>query len=217
MHSATLRGFRDELEKISGINLMGLSPERALGTPAPPMETVGLQQATAILGKVGQMKTAAARRPRAAQEMTSVEAPGVAQATSSNGGLGNQGRNLAWSTLGGASAGRIAVDMAHPSVPADKTVKGVVHAGKDILHNRRWKGLVGGAAAGAGIYAGRKIMQRAQAKKKQAAVSAVQSPKMALKASQQVAKPKVTGPSAKTPTVSKQTSGTIGRAFRVKG
>ena len=209
MDSATLRGFRDELEKISGINLMGLSPEKALGNPAPPMETTGLQQATAILGKVGQMKTAA-KRPRAAKEMGSVEMPGVSQATGSNSSLGNQGRNLAWSTLGGASAGRLAVDMAHPHHAATE-------AAKAALHHNRWRGLVGGAAAGAGIYAGRKVMQRVQAKKKQAAVAAVQSPKMALKASQQVAKPKVTGPSSKTPTISKQTSGTIGRAFRTKG
>lgn len=217
MEAAHLRGFRDELEKISGINLMGLSPEKALGTRAPPMETTGLQQATAILGMVDRTKTAAAKRPRAAREMSSVEMPGVSQATSSQGGLGNQGRNLAWSTLGGASAGRVAVDMAHPHTPAAATIKGVVHEGKDILHNRRWKGLVGGAAAGATIYAGRKAYQKFQGRKKTSSVAAVQSPKMALKASQQVAKPKVTGPSSKTPSVSTQTSGTIGRAFRMKG
>lgn len=208
MEPAHLRGFRDELEKISGINLMGLSPEKALGNPAPPMETTGLQQATAILGMVQRTKTAA-KRPRAAKEMSSVEMPGVSQATGSNSALGNQGRNLAWSTLGGASAGRLAVDMAHPHHPG-------TDAAKAALHHNRWKGLVGGAAAGATIYAGRKAYQHFQ-KKKQSAVAAIQSPKMALKASQQVAKPKVTGPSSKTPTVSKQTSGTIGRAFRMKG
>jgi hypothetical protein len=217
METAHLRGFRDELEKISGINLMGLSPDKAIGNPAPPMETTGLQQATAILGMVNRDKTAAVNRPRAAREMASVETPGVSQATSSQGGLGNQGRNLAWSTLGGASAGRIGVDMAHPHTPKDVMKGGKAVLGKDILHHRRWKGLVGGAAVGAGIYAGRKMLQHNKQKQKTSAVAAIQSPKMALKAAQQTAKPKVTGPSAKTPSISTQTSGTIGRSFRTKG
>ena len=168
--------FQDELVKIAEFNLMGLSAQQALGTPAPPMETTGLQQAMDILSRVERPaeKVAASKRSRSSQEMGSVEMPGVNQATGKGGAIGAQGRNAAWSTLGGASAGRLAVDAFHPHAA-------VGDAGKELLHHQRWKGLVGGAAVGAGMYAGRKLLQHHQAKRqvkaKVSSVGAVMSPK----------------------------------------
>ena len=57
-------GLLDELEKIAGVDLSGLSPQTLLSqkTP-PPMETDGYQKAVQILDRAAMLKSAGVHKP----------------------------------------------------------------------------------------------------------------------------------------------------------
>jgi hypothetical protein len=58
------KGFLDELRKIGGVSLSGLSAETILTQqPAPPMETPGSKKAIEVLDRAQAIKTAALSSP----------------------------------------------------------------------------------------------------------------------------------------------------------
>ena len=167
------RGFLDELEKISEVNLSGLSPENVMAgsQPLPPMETAGFSKARDILGMAQQMKTAApvggaygAGLPQSQTIMTP-----HSQDTSTERNVKSLGANV----VGGMGVGKLLTDFAHGPV-------------KDVSRRANWGGMAAGGALGLGNYALHKY-RKAQEKKAEMTKLSF-SPGQALKSTQQVAR-----------------------------
>lgn len=196
--------FRDELEKIGEVSLVGLSPQLLLAQrTAPTFETPGLAKAMGILDRYEQqqVKLAApqvpfnpnlpqinrvtgAKRKKKGEKVTAVE----------------QGKSLAGHTLGGMGIGRLVGEMAHgPKVP-------VGEAAKQALHGKRWWGAVAGGAIGAGEFARKRVAEH-MAKKKEKSAGALTTPGMQLRASRQVGSKITSRPLRSGPTLGALTRG----------
>jgi len=204
-----LDGMSDELGKIAEFNLRGVSPQTVIekGQPAPPMETPGFDKARDILTRASMAKTAASRHVRRALPLQ----PGVGKLTHQGDDSANEkAKSVAGYGLAGLGTGGAlhkAYSMVTPGV-----YEGMHHPDLSAMqkytagmkNNRIGAGLaVGGTALGAG-YGLYRQHQKAQASKKAEMVktSTLSSPGMALKASQQIGKkkisPSISGPSTTT-------------------
>lgn len=164
----TKAAFKDELEKIAEINLSGVTPERlsSMFEGAPPMETVGYEQAKAVLMKRQQMqKTAATPIPRLPQ-LKRLTRPGFKNEDGPPPDAIDKMKRLGGHILAGAGAGRFAAEF-------------TPHA---VEPKRKFIGTAIGAGLGAAEFARKAYRQRKFEKSKTANFS----PNMALKAGQQV-------------------------------
>lgn len=178
----------DELEKISGMSLSGLSAETVLSQKAPePMQTAGLQKAMAVLDRMEMNKTAAARRVKAPPQyyMQNLHTLGTKEEEPK--GV-EKAKKIGVHGLAGAGAGKFIGEIATKSPWAQSW------AGKDPskfiqrsnkLNNMTWGSTVAGLAGGLANYAHKEHKKKQQA---QQAVKTASTPALQLKASQQVGK-----------------------------
>jgi len=199
----TTVGFLDELVKIAAFNTRGLSPETVMAgsQPPPPMETAGFNKARDILGRASQTKTASRHLRGSGTAVGLPQVQRMTNADNSNSGVAGQATSLAGHTLAGAGAGRL----------AGWASQGPKMMEAGAAHSRQWKGMAAGAGLGAASYAAKKWQQRSQGPEKKATIvktATLSSPGMALKASKQVGKLKVT-PSAAGPSTTTQIRGQL--------
>lgn len=209
-----LLGFLDELEKVSAFNTVGLSPETVLekSQPPPPMETVGFQKAMSILERAAQIKTASSRHVQRALPAQ----PGIGKLThQGDNSQPEQVKSVAGYGLAGlgggaaihkaySSAPSVHAAMSHPDLSAAQRFASSAH-----VNNIGHKMMLGGAAAGAGYGVYRAIKKNRMAKKSAITKTAtLATPALALKASKQVGKAKVT-PSAAGPSINSQIRGQL--------
>jgi len=163
---ASMPAFVDELRKIAGISISGLSPETVLNAPkAEPMETPGLDKARSILAKAEMFKTAAKKKPKPI--IAGYSLPTVSERAPVQRNAWDAVKPAAGHTLAGMGAGRLISEF-RPGGASSKA---------------KFVGMAAGGALGAADYAYQKLRARQPAVKTAAA-----TPGMALKASQQVGK-----------------------------
>jgi hypothetical protein len=163
--------FADELEKISEVNIIGLSAGKVLSVPQPqPVEVEGFRKAREILERAEQTKVSSvALAPGSNRLMAkNKDDPRAVQ----------QAKGLGAYTIGGAAAGRMIGEFSAGRVPSV--------AAKNALHTNRWYGTAIGAGLGAAEFGRRRLAQhKAQS---QAKVAAAFSPGLSLKWGKQVGK-----------------------------
>ena len=212
----TRTGFFNELAKIAEFSLRGLSPETVMekSQPPPPMETPGFDKARNILARASQTKTAASRH---VQRVLPLQ-PGIGKLThQGDESSPEQAKSVAGYGLAGLGTGG-ALHKAYSSMPKvyesmnrpmSDAAKFTAGARNNAIGNKL---MLGGAAVGAGYgaYRAHKKSQRAQMDKKgtMTKLSTLLSPAIALKASKQVGKLKVT-PSAHGSNITTQIRGQL--------
>lgn len=157
--------FLDELTKLGEINLLGLSPETALGMqPAPPMNTPGLDKAMAVLDRVKPLTKTAAPRVPYSYDLPSINtvtgAKKMTKKERKKQELVNQVKSFGGHTAGGMGIGRMAGYVAQGPRAAFNDVA------KQSAHGKMWWGTVAGGAIGAGEFARKKLMAHLKARKK---------------------------------------------------
>ena len=155
------QSFADELVKISGFSLHGISPETVMekSQPPPPMETPGFDKAREILSRASQVKTAARKRPTQDvqnQRAVAFQQPGVGRLmTAGDASAPEQAKSVAGYGLAGLGAGG-AVHKAYSSLGGvHDAMRNPVHSAThrfaaEARNNAIGRNLMlGGAAAGA--------------------------------------------------------------------
>jgi hypothetical protein len=214
-------GFVDELLKIAAFNTSGLSPETVLekGQPPPPMETPGFDKARNILGRATQTKTASRRQSEKVQRALPMQ-PGIGKLThQGDSSAPEQAKSVAGYGLAGIGAGGALHKVYTATAPGvHDSMRNPLHGSgarfaAEAKNNRLARNLmVGGAAAGA-VYGGYRALKKSRDARmaKQGTLtklSTIPSPGLALKASQQVGKAKVS-PSSSGPSTTTQIRGQL--------
>jgi hypothetical protein len=181
-------GFFDELEKISEINLSGLSPETILknSQPPPPMETPGYSKARDILQRAEIIKTSQAEDT-----------------------VFDRAAKTIGPTLGGMALGKGVGELANvfrPGTLSDEAKRKLMAAGAVL-------GTANTAYKKVRDYRNRKQLEQPM-QKTQEMVKLSSTPAHRLKASKQVG---TVGTSVSTagPSIKSQTSGLIGKKFQI--
>jgi hypothetical protein len=165
--TAFKRGFDDELQKISEVNLTGLSAETLLSYPKPePMPSAAYEKAQAILAKVqplGTEKTSAIRPDRMEPGYDAVLSDKKKQTKS-------EVKSVGAHVLGGAGAGKFLHDWVDTGRMAFTKPKINVpylrpQGPKPASPRAKFLAITSGALIGAGEY-GRKRLKKHQADKK---------------------------------------------------
>lgn len=164
---ALKRGFDDELQKISEVNLSGLSSETLLSYPKPaPMPSAAYEKAQAILSKVqplGTEKTAKVRPDRMEPGYDEVLSNKKKQTKSEIKSLGAH-------VLGGAGAGKFLHDWVDTgrmafTKPKIKVPYRQPRGPQPASAKAKFTAITSGAVLGAAEY-GRKRLKKHQADKK---------------------------------------------------
>lgn len=195
-----ITGLSDELGKIAEFNLRGISTETIMekGQPPPPMETPGFDKARNILSMAAQTKTASHHVRGSGTAVGLPQVQRMTNADQKNPGVAGQATSLAGHTLAGAGAGRL----------AGWASQGPKMMEAGAAHSRQWKGMAIGAGLGAAAYGAKKLQQRNTKQATIVKTATLSTPAIALKASKQVGKMKVT-PSASGPSTTTQIRGQL--------
>jgi hypothetical protein len=165
--AAFKRGFDDELQKISEVNLSGLSAETLLGYQKPePMPSAAYEKAQAILAKVQPLsteKTAKVRPDRMEPGYDAVLSDKKKQTKS-------EVKSVGAHVLGGAGAGKFLHDWVDTgrlafSKPKIKVPYRTPRGPMPASAKAKFTAITSGALLGAGEY-GRKRLKKHQADKK---------------------------------------------------
>lgn len=162
---ALKRGFEDELQKISEVNLSGLSAETLLSYPKPePMPSAAYEKAQAILAKVPPSveKTAKVRPDRME--------PGYDTVLSDKQKAKSEVKSLGAHVLGGAGAGKFLHDWVDTgrlafSKPKIKVPYRVPQGPAPASPRAKFTAITTGAALGGLEYARKRLKRNREAKK----------------------------------------------------